>query len=116
MNDPDWREVVRHMDDSEDDFEVNGVRFISDDEIDIIQCEELESDLYILGCFNAGFLAGWSMWIAEMLALPVFAITFTNYFSTSSSEFSPRNLSKGSIPVRSNLCKHYWCEESGQIE
>lgn len=26
-----------------------------------------------------GFLAGWSMWIAEMLALPVFAITFTNY-------------------------------------
>ena len=26
-----------------------------------------------------GFLAGWSMWIAELLALPVFAITFTNY-------------------------------------
>ncbi|MFH0890306.1 MAG: amino acid permease, partial [Candidatus Aenigmatarchaeota archaeon] len=26
-----------------------------------------------------GFLSGWSMWIAEMLALPVFAITFTNY-------------------------------------
>lgn len=26
-----------------------------------------------------GFLAGWSMWIAEMLALPVFAITFANY-------------------------------------
>ncbi|MBI2545031.1 MAG: amino acid permease [Candidatus Aenigmarchaeota archaeon] len=26
-----------------------------------------------------GFLAGWSMWIAEILALPVFAITFTSY-------------------------------------
>src|SRR5437867_5562936 len=26
-----------------------------------------------------GFLAGWSMWIAEVLALPVFALTFTNY-------------------------------------
>ena len=26
-----------------------------------------------------GFLAGWSMWIAEVLSLPVFAITFTNY-------------------------------------
>ncbi len=26
-----------------------------------------------------GFLAGWSLWIAELLALPVFAITFVNY-------------------------------------
>lgn len=26
-----------------------------------------------------GFLAGWSLWIAEMLALPVFAIAFVNY-------------------------------------
>ncbi len=26
-----------------------------------------------------GFLAGWSMWIAEILSLPVFALTFTNY-------------------------------------
>jgi basic amino acid/polyamine antiporter, APA family len=26
-----------------------------------------------------GFLAGWSMWIAEVLSLPVFALTFTNY-------------------------------------
>ena len=26
-----------------------------------------------------GFLAGWSMWIAELVALPVFALTFTNY-------------------------------------
>ncbi len=26
-----------------------------------------------------GFLAGWSMWVAEVISLPVFAITFTNY-------------------------------------
>ncbi len=26
-----------------------------------------------------GFLAGWSMWIAELLALPVYTIVFTNY-------------------------------------
>src|SRR5215469_6765694 len=26
-----------------------------------------------------GFIAGWSMWIAEVLSLPVFALTFTNY-------------------------------------
>ncbi len=26
-----------------------------------------------------GFLAGWSMWVAEILSLPVFALTFTNY-------------------------------------
>lgn len=28
-----------------------------------------------------GFLAGWSMWIAELTALPVFAIAFTNYLA-----------------------------------
>ena len=26
-----------------------------------------------------GFLAGWSMWVAELTAMPVFAIAFTNY-------------------------------------
>jgi basic amino acid/polyamine antiporter, APA family len=26
-----------------------------------------------------GFLTGWSMWIAEILALPVFAIAFVQY-------------------------------------
>lgn len=26
-----------------------------------------------------GFLTGWSIWIAELLALPVFAIAFTKY-------------------------------------
>jgi APA family basic amino acid/polyamine antiporter len=36
---------------------------------------------YAARAFGApvGFLAGWSMWIAELSALPVFAIAFTNY-------------------------------------
>ncbi len=36
---------------------------------------------YVSTAFNEfyGFLAGWSMWIAEVISLPVFAITFTNY-------------------------------------
>jgi amino acid transporter len=36
---------------------------------------------YVSTAFNdfVGFLAGWSMWIAEVLALPVFALTFANY-------------------------------------
>ncbi len=35
-----------------------------------------------------GFLAGWSMWAAEILSLPVFALTFTNYLQY----FIPLNL------------------------
>src|SRR5512137_967924 len=27
-----------------------------------------------------GFLTGWSMWIAELISLPVFAIAFVRYF------------------------------------
>lgn len=36
---------------------------------------------YVSEAFNDfwGFLAGWSLWIAELIALPVFAIAFTNY-------------------------------------
>ena len=43
---------------NEDDFEVNNYRFIRKDCIDDIQRDELSDDLYILGCFNADFLAG----------------------------------------------------------
>jgi len=39
------------------DFEIEDYRFIKMDEIDTIQQEELISDEYILGCFNAWFLA-----------------------------------------------------------
>lgn len=55
---PDWREVVQNALDGEPDFEVDDVRFISDDKIDGIQQEELGDDEYTLGCFNAWFLAG----------------------------------------------------------
>ena len=36
---------------------------------------------YVSQAFNDfwGFLAGWSMWVAEVVSLPVFAITFANY-------------------------------------
>jgi len=50
--------ILDNMRDSGDDFEVNNYRFIRRDAIDAIHREELASDLYILGCFNADFLAG----------------------------------------------------------
>ena len=36
---------------------------------------------YVSTAFGSfpGFLAGWSMWVAELTAMPVFAIAFTNY-------------------------------------
>lgn len=55
---PDWREVATNIENGDDDFEVDGVRFIKSGQIDRIQQEELANDEYILGCFNAGFLAG----------------------------------------------------------
>lgn len=54
---PDWRDVIQNALDGEDDFEVGNVRFISDDEIDSIQQEELGSDEYVLGCFSAWILS-----------------------------------------------------------
>lgn len=56
-SEPDWREVVENLANGESDFEVDNVRFISTDEIDKIQCDEMESDLYILGCFNTWALS-----------------------------------------------------------
>lgn len=54
---PDWRKVAAAIEDSYDDFEVGNVRFIDTDAIDHIQQEELSYDEYILGCFNAWFIA-----------------------------------------------------------
>lgn len=51
-------EALTEIDNLSDDFEVGNYRFISVGEIDEIQQNELEGDLYILGCFNASFLAG----------------------------------------------------------
>lgn len=55
---PDWREVTAAIKQGKYDFEVDGVRFINSDNIDEIQQDELSSDLYCLGCFNASFLSG----------------------------------------------------------
>ena len=56
---PDWRDVFNAiiLSPHANDFEVDNVRFIDTDSIDEIQQEELASDEYILGCFNANFLS-----------------------------------------------------------
>lgn len=59
LSEPDWKEVIENIESDEDDFEVDGVRFINDSAIDEIQQKELLSDLYCLGCFNANFLSGY---------------------------------------------------------
>lgn len=53
----DWKEIAENLINTEDDFEVNDYRFIRSSKIDAIQQEELTNDLYILGCFNADFIA-----------------------------------------------------------
>jgi len=55
---PDWRDVFNAITCPEQDFEAGNVRFIDTESIDKIQQEELASDEYVLGCFNAHFLAG----------------------------------------------------------
>jgi hypothetical protein len=50
-----WREILENA--GTNDFEVDDYRFILRSDIDQIQCDELKGDLYILGCFNAWFLA-----------------------------------------------------------
>lgn len=50
-------EVLSFINDESPDFEVNDHRFIRVDAIDHIQVEELGCDEYVLGCFNASFLA-----------------------------------------------------------
>jgi hypothetical protein len=65
---PDWREVVEQVEAGEDDFEVDNVRFIKSSEIDAVLASELESDEYVLGCFNAGFIqsvTGWPIALIE---------------------------------------------------
>lgn len=62
MSEPNWREVLQEVLANESDFEVDNVRFIKSDDIDSILASELSNDHYILGCFNAGFLAGVTGW------------------------------------------------------
>lgn len=62
-----------------------------------------------------GFLTGWSIWIAELLALPVFAIAFTRYLQY----FMPLNfyqqlLIKRTISFFFDLYQHKGCESRRQ--
>ena len=61
-NDVDQREIVENITEEEEDFEVDDYRFIHEDDIDQIQQDELESDPYILGCFNSWFLSNVTGW------------------------------------------------------
>jgi hypothetical protein len=53
----DLEEVIENINDKETDFEVDNYRFIHKDVIDDIMCREMSDDAYILGCFNAWFIA-----------------------------------------------------------
>ena len=53
----DFKEVHLEIESENEDFEINDYRFIHKNSIDQIQKEELSSDLYVLGCFNAWFLS-----------------------------------------------------------
>ena len=55
--DIDLEDFQYNLDQGITDFEINNYRFIHQGSIDEIQCNELESDEYILGCFTDWFLA-----------------------------------------------------------
>ena len=54
--DIDFRELTEQITDENDDFEIDNYRFIKVSEIDLIQQDELKSDLYILGGFVDWFI------------------------------------------------------------
>lgn len=58
VSEPCFREIVEAVNNKESDFEVNNVRFIKDSEILSIMADEIfNGDNYVLGCFNANFIA-----------------------------------------------------------
>ena len=68
VSQPAWREVVEKILDSEQDFDVDGVRFIHDDIILDVLADELTNDGFILGCFAAVCIAeatGWPVVLIE---------------------------------------------------
>lgn len=66
-SEPDYREVIECITGEETDFEINGVRFIHTDYILETMVEEIFSDDYSLGCFNASFIADNSSLPFEMI-------------------------------------------------
>lgn len=55
-SEPCYREVLLCILDESTDFEVNNVRFITDETILSVMVDEVFGDDYILGCFNASFI------------------------------------------------------------
>lgn len=56
-SEPEWREVIEEVLDGSDDFTISDVRFIADSEILDVMVDEIFSDDYTLGCFNADFIS-----------------------------------------------------------
>lgn len=51
------KEIISQISASIVDFEIANYRFIHHNKIDLVLADELGSDLYILGCFNADFIS-----------------------------------------------------------
>ena len=66
-SEPNWREVLESELSQGDDFTVDSVRFIREDSILSIMAEEIFSDDYLLGCFNASFIASNSSLNLELI-------------------------------------------------
>ena len=66
-SEPCYREVIEEVSGGSTDFEVSNVRFITDDVILSVMTEEIFEDDYILGCFNASFIASNSNLPIEMI-------------------------------------------------
>lgn len=60
----DVKDIIKDISEGYQDFELANHRFISQEVIDITLEEELSSDLYLLGCFNASF-------VADITGLPI---------------------------------------------
>lgn len=65
-SEPSWREVLEQAL-SDDDFEVDNVRFIADESIDQIQADEMQGDSYVLGCFHAYAIADATDWPVALI-------------------------------------------------
>jgi len=68
FSEPCFREIVEAVNNEETDFEVDNVRFIASSVIDATLADEFASaDAYVLGCFNASFIAGATGWPVELI-------------------------------------------------
>lgn len=64
---PAWSEVARNILNGVEDFEVDNVRFISDNVIDKVQADEMESDSYILGRFDSQAISNATNWPVRLI-------------------------------------------------